>query len=85
MEGSRHVGHLSIQISGQNMKVVRPDGQIIQGPNSFKDHSITVSAAKRRVTKGNDVERVQILAFPLGPRRVRESRLKAQREYQEAD
>ena len=32
MEGSRHVGHLSIQISGQNMKVVRPDGQIIQGP-----------------------------------------------------
>ena len=32
MECSRHVGHLSIQISGQNMKVVRPDGQIIQGP-----------------------------------------------------
>ena len=32
MEGSRHVGHLSIQISRQNMEVVRPDSQIIQGP-----------------------------------------------------
>lgn len=55
-------------------------GSVVGGVGTY-----LVSAAKRRVTKGNDVERVQILAFPLGPRRVRESRLKAQREYQEAD
>ena len=46
MGGSKYVGHLSIQISGQNMKVVRPDGQIIQGPQLIQgplDHCTACS------------------------------------------
>ena len=46
MGGSKYVGHLSIQKSGQNMKVVRPDGQIIQGPQLIQgplDHCIVYS------------------------------------------
>ena len=49
------MGYLAIHISGQNMKVVRSSGQIIQGPQLVQgplDHCIVRKPVDRRTEIG---------------------------------